>query len=384
MDNVSNKREVYITRLGVCLPNEPLSNDQIEQRLGLFNDKPSRSKAIVLRSNGIKQRYYAIDQTGQSTHTNAQLAKEAILALFDNQVKLTDIEVLSCGTTSPDQILPSHTVMVLGEIKGNAIDIVSPSGSCCTGIHAMNYVYLNLLAGNCNKGVAAGSERMSAWVAAKQYQEEASKLAQLESNPMLAFEKEFLRWMLSDGAGAALLETHPDPSRICFKIEWIEQRGYANELPVCMYAGAVLDEQHQLKGWTELDASTWMEQSVFALKQDTKILADNIVKYGGKFLKDIVTKRKYDISQVNYFLPHLSSEFFGPKIETELREIGIEVPKSKWFYNLPYVGNIGAASPYVMLDELSRSGRLKQGDQILIMVPESARFTYAYVLLTVA
>jgi 3-oxoacyl-[acyl-carrier-protein] synthase-3 len=36
-----------------------------------------------------------------------------------------------------------------------------------------------------------------------------------------------------------------------------------------------------------------------------------------------------------------------------------------------------------MLDELNRSGRVKKGDRILLMVPESARFSYAYALLTV-
>jgi hypothetical protein len=36
-----------------------------------------------------------------------------------------------------------------------------------------------------------------------------------------------------------------------------------------------------------------------------------------------------------------------------------------------------------MIDELLKSGRLKRGEKILVMVPESARFSYAYVYLTV-
>jgi 3-oxoacyl-[acyl-carrier-protein] synthase-3 len=36
-----------------------------------------------------------------------------------------------------------------------------------------------------------------------------------------------------------------------------------------------------------------------------------------------------------------------------------------------------------MLDELFQSGKLKKGEKILMMIPESARFSYAYVLLTV-
>jgi 3-oxoacyl-[acyl-carrier-protein] synthase-3 len=55
----------------------------------------------------------------------------------------------------------------------------------------------------------------------------------------------------------------------------------------------------------------------------------------------------------------------------------------KWFYNLTRVGNVGSASPYLMLEELFHSGKLKKGDRLLVMVPESARFSYAYLYLTV-
>ena len=74
-------RSVYITRLAKFLPNEPIANEEIEDILGKINGKASRAKSIILRSNQIKTRYYAIDRQGNSTHTNAQLAKEAILNL---------------------------------------------------------------------------------------------------------------------------------------------------------------------------------------------------------------------------------------------------------------------------------------------------------------
>jgi 3-oxoacyl-[acyl-carrier-protein] synthase-3 len=123
----------------------------------------------------------------------------------------------------------------------------------------------------------------------------------------------------------------------------------------------------------------------FCIRYQTRYspLGNNIVKFGGKLLKDIVAKRNFDVSSVNYFLPHLSSYFFAPKIEEELREIGLAIPAEKWFTNLSKVGNIGVAAPFVMLEELMGSGRLKAGDKILMMVPESARFNFAYILYTV-
>ena len=79
----------------------------------------------------------------------------------------------------------------------------------------------------------------------------------------------------------------------------------------------------------------------------------------------------------------MSSEFFKNQIKQHHTSFGFEIPDEKWFYNLPKVGNVGSASPFLMLEEIFHSGRLKKDDRILVMVPESARFSYAYLHLTV-
>jgi 3-oxoacyl-[acyl-carrier-protein] synthase-3 len=63
--------------------------------------------------------------------------------------------------------------------------------------------------------------------------------------------------------------------------------------------------------------------------------------------------------------------------------IGFTVPYEKWFTNLAYKGNTGSASIYVMLEELFHSGMLKEGQKILCFIPESGRFSIAYMLLSV-
>ena len=66
-------KEVYITRISKFLPNRPISNDEMEEKLGVINGKTSKGRRIVLRNNQIKTRYYAIDDNGNITHNNAQL-----------------------------------------------------------------------------------------------------------------------------------------------------------------------------------------------------------------------------------------------------------------------------------------------------------------------
>ena len=62
---------------------------------------------------------------------------------------------------------------------------------------------------------------------------------------------------------------------------------------------------------------------------------------------------------------------------------GIAIPEDKWYTNLYERGNTGCASIFIMLDEFIRTRRLKAGEKILCMVPESGRFNCAYMQLTV-
>jgi len=377
-------KPVYIVNTSIFFPNEPVSNDEMEEFLGYIDNKPSKSKRIVLRNNGIKNRFYALDKAGRPTHTNAEMTALAIRALFENAGQLKNIELLSCGTSSPDQLMPSHGVMVHGllpETKG--IEVVSPAGVCCAGMHAFKYAYLSIKAGDIHQAVATGSERFSASLVAGVFEDEAQKLKALEANPYIAFEKEFLRWMLSDGASAFLMSDQQNENGVSLRVEWVEGVSYANEKEACMYMGAEKMEDGTLKGYLEYSADDVAGKSLMSIKQDVKLLSENIVPLGGVGLKATLDKHGLKSSEVDYFLPHMSSDFFKDKIFKRLIENETGIPYEKWFVNLSTLGNVGAASVYLMVDELFHSGKLKKGDKILLLVPESARFSYMYSLLTV-
>ena len=377
-------KAVYITRLSTFFPNDPVESDDMEQYIGFVNNKSSIAKRLVLSKNGINRRYYALDKSGNVTHTNVEMAANAVKGLLDDDFGLDQIDLLSCGTASPEQIMPSHGVMLHGHLKGiRPMDVVSFAGSCCTGMQALNYAYLSVLAGNAQNAVSVASERLSAWMSRKYFEKESELLNQLSAKPILAFEKEFLRWMLSDGAAAVLVQDKPAEKGFSYRIDWIELTSYANEIETCMYAGGEKDAEGNLIGWTQFSETEWLEKSLFALKQDTRILEKNIISLGSRFFREIITKRGFDPKEVDWFLPHLSSMYFDDKLKTEIREAGYNIPDEKWFVNLPEIGNVASCSAFCMLAELAQSGKLKKGDKILFMVPESARFTYAYALITV-
>ncbi len=377
--------DVFITRIAKFLPNEPVDNSELEAYLGTINGTPSKSKAIVLRNNGIRNRYYALRKDGTVTHTNAEMAALAIRDLMDEDPGgLKSIDLLSCATSSPDQLMPSHAVMVHGYLpETENIEVVSPSGVCCAGMHAFKYAWMSVRLDEKKKAICAASERLTPVLRSEQFADEVQKLISLEKNPVLAFEKDFLRWMLSDGAGAFLLENKPNPAGISLKVEWIEAVSFANQEEPCMYMGAEKRADGTLKSYKEYTPEALSKESVLSIKQDVRLLGDKIVQLGVDRMVEILRSRGIGAADVTYFLPHLSSYFFESKIADALKKKGYEIARERWFTNLKTKGNVGAASIYLMVEELFHSGRLRKGDRLLLSVPESSRFSYVYCWLTV-
>lgn len=377
-------KEVYINRAARFFPNSPVSNDEMESYLGLINGKPSKARAIVLRNNGIKRRFYALEKGGKPTHTNAQMVSLAVRELFkNNPEELKSVQLLACGTSSPDQVMPSHGVMVHGWLpETGPIEVLTPSGNCCSGLQALKYAYLSVRSGEVQTAVTAGSERTSKLMCASSFEEEAKHLS-IETNPYLAFEKDFLRWMLSDGAGAFLVTDKKNEDGLSLRIDWIESASYAHQVDTCMYQGCDKLPDGTLQSYMEFTAEQITGKSVFAMKQDVKLLDKYVVELGYETLKGIIEKKGLNMAELDWFLPHISSEFFRKKIAAKLEEKNIGIPHEKWFSNLSEVGNVGAGSVYLMIDELLNSNKLQKGQKLLLMVPESARFAYVYAYLTV-
>lgn len=377
---------VYINAISAYLPNAPVDNDAMESVLGQAGLKPSRARRTVLRSNGINSRYYAISpETGETTHTNAQLTAEAIRLLVNDGFSLDDIDCLSCGTSLPDQIMPSHAVMTHGELGNRACEVIGTSGVCVAGMTAMKYAYLGVAAGEFNNAVATGSEAVSGLMRGRNFEPELShQLTGLGKRPEIAFEKDFLRWMLSDGAGAVLLQSKPNANSLSLQINWIFERSYANEESACMYCGGVKDNSGAIKGWKEFEPAGWLEESVFSIKQDVKLLNEKIIHYTiERPLIELIKTKGLSAADIDYYIPHYSSNFFREKVAEGMKKVGFEIPYERWFTNLTTKGNTGSASIYIMLEELFNSGKLNAGEKLLCYIPESGRFSSAFMLLTV-
>ena len=380
--------DVYINDIAAFLPNEAVNNDEIEEVLGKIHNVRSRVKSRILKNNGIEKRYYAIDRkTGKLNYTNAQLAAEAIRKLQPfNGFSIDQIQCICCGTTIPDLICPGHGLMVHGELKIPPCEVISTSGICLSGIAAFKAAYMNVALKFSDNAVATGSELASSLMRSNFFEHLKNENKQEFSNhPILDFETDFLRWMLSDAAGAVFMSRQKNKGKISLRVDWIEHVSYAGEMDVCMYAGAVKNDDGTVTGWRQLDSlKEALDKNFFALKQDASLLNQEMIKVCvDKALARTISKRNIKATDIDWFLPHYSSAYFRDKLYDAMAAIDFKIPYKKWFTNLSYKGNTGAASIYVIMEEIFHSGRLKKGDKILCFVPESGRFSVAYLMLTV-
>lgn len=375
---------MFLKKTSSYFPNASVDNESIEDYIGKIGCKSSRVKNLVLRQNGIKSRYYALTTNQEITHTGAELAASAIRGLFDSTDNLGDVELLTAATSIPDQMIPSHASMIHGmlpEMKN--IEIFSTSGVCLTSLQALKIAYLSIASGDKNNAICCASELVSATLLSKHYDSEYEKSHCINENPYISFEKDFLRFMLSDGAGAIYLDNKPNESGNTLKIEWIEMESNANILPACMIAGADFNFDGSITTWKSYDSQEISDKSIFTIKQDVRLLKNYVVKLAVDHIETVLEKHNIKSKDIQYFIPHLSSMFFYHELLHDMQERGLDLGEHKWFINLTKVGNIGSASIFVALDELVRTKELQKGETILLLVPESGRFSYGTVLISV-
>jgi 3-oxoacyl-[acyl-carrier-protein] synthase-3 len=368
--------EVFITSTGTFLPNKAISNDEIEDYLGRINGKDSRAKARVLNQNGIKSRHFALNKEQETTHSNAELAVNAIKnALQKSSLRPTEVELLNTGTTQADLPIPGFASMVHAGLEFKRCEVASFQSVCASGIMALKNGYSQIKSDEKKNAVCVGSELASRLFKASRFE--------AQGVDSLPFDAEFLRWMLSDGAGAFVLQNKKNEKGISLKIEWIDLKSHANEFPVCMFTGKNDNKNENELTW--LDYPSYEEASkagAINLKQDTRLL-DKVIQTGVAHYFELIDQGKINRDAVDWLCCHYSSEVFKAPIQELMLKGGGEIADEKWFSNLSSKGNTGAASIFIMLDELMHSGKLKVGQKILCMVPESGRFITSFMLLTV-
>jgi 3-oxoacyl-[acyl-carrier-protein] synthase-3 len=373
--------EAYITAMGAHLPGPPVGNDQIEDVLGRVGGRPSRAGRRILRQNGILSRHYALGHGGQETLWNHELAARAVRdALSRAEIAAGDVDFLAAATSQGDLLAPGFASMVQGALGLPACEIATLHGICSSGVMALMSAQRALVSGQRERAVVCASELVSRFFRPALY--EATR--EFQQTGRTPFDAEFLRFMLSDGAGAAVLEPRPRARGLSLRVDWVDLVSYAGEQDVCMYAGARKDEQGALlRSWYDYPSvCEAARDGAVLLRQDLRVL-DRIVTLGVARYFALVEAGRVRPQDVDWMVCHYSSHVFRGRIFELLTRGGGMIPEERWFTNLYRKGNTGSASIFIMLEELLNEGHLRAGQRVLCMVPESGRFVVSFLHLTV-
>ena len=367
----------YITATARFLPGNPVPNDEMEEYLGTLGRGISDLRDLTLANCGIKTRHYAIDKNQQTTISNAAMAANAVReAAARAGLGPNDVELLATATTGPDMLAPGHASMVHGELGYGPMEISTAVGICSSGMTALKNAYLQVAIGEKRNAICVASELASRIFKSTRYE-----TALLGQDGPLPLEAAFLRYMLSDGAGAAVVEDTPAATGISLRIDWISLTSFANTQRTCMYGGS--NSGSATKSWMDYPTAAAAEADGALMLRQVLSLLPHLVGVGADEWERLRKLGKFDPNTLAWIPAHYSSERMKEVVFKEFARRGINAGRpEKWYSNLTSVGNIGCAAIFVILDEMMTKGLVSEGDTLLCMVPESGRFVVSFMHLT--
>src|SRR5215510_4395892 len=301
---------------GHSYPELVLTNADLEKMV-------DTSDEWITSRTGIKQRHKAAP--GEFTSQFASIASRE--AIERAGIDASDVDLILCATVTPDQILPSTACLIqaqLGANKAAAMDIVAACSGFLYGLAMANSM---IRGGQIKYALVIGAELLTRYV---DYTDRSTCI------------------LFGDGAGAAILGPVA------------EDRGI---LAARIQSDGRYEEQLYAPGGGTKGGFT----------AETIARGDHFFKMKGNEVFKVAVRSMCEISRavlceaglktddVNLFLPHQANQRITDAVSNMLN-----VDASRVYSNIAMHGNTSSASIPIGLDECVETGRVKEGDVILM------------------
>jgi 3-oxoacyl-[acyl-carrier-protein] synthase-3 len=308
---------VGIVGTGSYTPEKVLTNADLEKIVDTNNE-------WIVSRTGIKQRHIADPDTPVSEL--CYLA--ALKALEDAKVAPEEVDLVIVATVTPDYAFPSTAGLVadrLGAKNAAAFDL----SAACTGfLYGINTGAQFVATGMYRTILVIGAETLS---------------------KILNWEDRSTCVLFGDGAGAAVLQ--PVEEGYGFKSYELGADGGGGHL-LAMLGGGSKNPATIETVQNKMHTITMAGSEVF--KFAVRIMGETALK--------VVEKAGLQKEDIDLFIPHQANLRI---IDASVKRLGLD--SEKVFVNLDRYGNMSGASIPVALDEASRGGRLKYGDNLLMV-----------------
>jgi len=364
---------VYICGSGSYLPGKPVAFDDIPKVLGVLDRAPDKIRRWIDRTHPVMRElldieyvHYAIDpETRAFTEDNITMAVAAAKKALDAAgLAPADIDLLCYGSAHQDQ-MPTASVRIQEALGIDTCDELSIHANCTSAYKAL-YLGHQLIKGGQNRNALV----LSANIASSELR------AEYYNQPLVDKESLFLRWFLSDGAGALVLSSekrHPQDLRV--ETTYIESNG--GKRPSLMF---------NLRPALWLNPKEEYELGYHHLRQrfrNALATSDFQEPDGSIFLKGfqrMMAESSAAIDDIRTFQINLPTKHIVDSIKEEFLQMGIE--GSVFYSKLDQLGYCGPPMAFICLDKIIREEQFNSGDCVVSFVTEVSKFMQAGYVLT--
>jgi len=312
------KRTVSIIGTGSYVPERVLTNAELEKLV-------ETSDEWITTRTGIKERRIAADDE----HTSDLAAKAALNALEDAGITAEEIDLILVATVTPDMFFPSTACFVQAKIGAKKAACFDVSAACSGFLYALEIAQQFITSHTYNTILVIGAEKLSSIVDWK------------DRNTCVLF---------GDGAGAAILRhrggghgviaTHMGSNGDLSDILYIPGGG-------CRFPMTSANVGERLNT-IKMNGKETYKQAVTAMLT----AANAVLEQSGLKSEDLAC-----------IIPHQANLRIIEAIADRMK-----VPLDRFMVNLDRFGNTSAAAVAIALDEASRTGRMQEGDYVLLVV----------------
>ncbi len=312
MPKPDRPRGAVIAGTGRALPERVLSNADLEKMV-------ETSDEWIVSRTGIRERRMVAP--GQD---NSDLASAAArLALEAAGLSADDVDHIFVATVTPDRILPSMACTVqqkLGATHAAALDI---NAACSGFLYGLQIAQALVTSGASDTVLVIGSETLTR---------------------IVDFEDRNTCVLFGDGAGAAVVR--PCEAGVGVLAVKLGADGGQGDMLTVPAGGSQKPATHE---------------TVAAREHFIKMRGNELFKFAVRAMesisRDALVEAGRDASELTALIPHQANRRI---IDATAERLGIA--SEKVFMNLDRYGNTSAASVPILLDEVVRDGRIKQGD----------------------
>ncbi len=364
---------VYICGSGSYLPGKPVAFDDIPKILGELDQAPEKIRKWIERTHPVMRElldihyvHYAIDpKTRIFTEDNITMAVAAAKkALKAAGLTPSDIDLICYGSAHQDQ-MPTASVRIQEALGIETCDELSIHANCTSAYKAL-YLGHQLIKSGQNRNALV----LSANIASSELR------AEYYNQPLADKESLFLRWFLSDGAGALVLSSekrHPQDLRV--ETTFIESIG--GKRPSLMF---------NFRPALWLNPKEEFELGYHHLRQRFRnaLSTNDFQEEGGSiFLKGfqrMMARSSVSLDAVRHFQINLPTKHIVDSIKEEFLQLGLH--DSIFYSKLDQLGYCGPPMAFICLDKIIREERFNPGDCIVSFVTEVSKFMQAGYVLT--